>query len=212
MEEILKPTVFGWGIFDAGTTVERDTCPFHRKWYGMVARGYSKLFKEKRPTYKLVSVNEQWKYFTNFMQWMKMQPWEGLDLDKDILVVGNKEYGPDTCCFVPQYINKLLNTRQNISGNVLPLGVCIKASTACAVNIYVAQCRVDGDKGRHLGRFPSSTLAHAAWQLAKASAIKCAVTKYRLEPSYRKDVEDALQLRAEMLRDDYANQRETFSL
>ena len=137
---------------------------------------------------------------------------ERLQLDKDILVIGNKEYGSKTCCFVPQYINKLLNINQNNTGKVLPLGVCIKVRTACAVNIYVAQCRVDGDKGRHIGRFPSAMLAHAAWQLAKANAIKCAVIKYRLEPSYRKDVEDALQLRAEMLQDDHANHRETFSL
>lgn len=209
VEEILKPTVHGWGINDIPST---ERCPFYAKWRGMIVRGYSEALKQKRPTYRGVYINDEWKYLSAFKDWMQHQLWEGLQLDKDILVIGNKEYGSKTCCFVPQYINKLLNINQNNTGKVLPLGVCIKVRTACAVNIYVAQCRVDGDKGRHIGRFPSAMLAHAAWQLAKANAIKCAVIKYRLEPSYRKDVEDALQLRAEMLQDDHANHRETFSL
>jgi hypothetical protein len=37
-----------------------------------------------------------------------------MDLDKDILVKGNKIYSPETCIFVPQRINKLIIKSDNI--------------------------------------------------------------------------------------------------
>jgi hypothetical protein len=214
MEKLLKPLIYGWGINDADYSTNRNygRCPYFSRWHGVVERGHSETFKEKCPSTRLSSVNEVWKHFLVFKAWMETQIWEGLDLDKDILIVGNKEYGPEACAFVPQYINKLLNTGPVPVGVGLPIGVCVKANYAASVNIYVAQCRIEGETNRHVGRFPTPELAHAAWQLAKANAIESAISKYRLEPCFRQDVANALQLRADNLRDDHANNRETFSL
>lgn len=44
------------------------------------------------------------------------------NLDKDILVRGNKEYNTDFCVFVPNALNKLLTRRQNFRGDC-PIGV-----------------------------------------------------------------------------------------
>ncbi len=43
-----------------------------------------------------------------FKKWMETQDYKGKQLDKDILVFGNKEYSPDKCIFVSPYINSLL--------------------------------------------------------------------------------------------------------
>ena len=48
--------------------------------------------------------------------------WEGLHLDKDILIPGNKIYGPNACMFIPQDINKLLVDREAARG-LYPQGV-----------------------------------------------------------------------------------------
>lgn len=210
MNQPLEILVYGWGVYD-GPPIKKNDCLFYTKWYSVVERGYSPTFKAKTPTYETVTVNNEWRHFSNFKLWMDEQPaYVNMHLDKDILVMGNKEYGSDTCCFVPQYINKLLNTNRNSKINGLPLGVCI--SRGSTTNTYVAQCRIDGNKGRHIGTFSSTELAHRAWQLAKIVAIESAILKYMLEPCYRQDVANAIYLRAEMLRDDHANNRETFSL
>lgn len=44
-------------------------------------------------------------------------------LDKDLLVKGNKEYGETTCLFLPPELNLLLTTRKAKRGD-LPIGVC----------------------------------------------------------------------------------------
>jgi hypothetical protein len=214
MEETLKPTIYGWGIKDVDyvTYTNGAYCPYYLKWRSLIERGHSEKCKEKHPTYQEVSVNLAWKYLSTFKTWMEKQYWEGCDLDKDILVKGNKEYGPTTCVFVPQHINKLLNVSQQNSS--YPIGVSVKDCSGRGVNPYVAQCRDFWavDKSRHLGRFPTALDAHRAWQLAKADVIEAAILRYMLEPCYRQDVANAIYLRAEMLRDDHANHRETFSL
>lgn len=80
-------------------------------WSSMFQRSYSKKFHLKNPTYKNCSVDKRWHNFQNFAtDYERMYPKNAIEkfhLDKDILVPGNKIYGPDTCCFVPKEINDL---------------------------------------------------------------------------------------------------------
>ena len=87
---------------DEGVKGERRiwTCPYYSRWMNMLTRCYSDKFQEGNPTYKGCYVAEEWKTFSNFKEWMVTQEWEGLELDKDILFVGNREYGPEKCVFV----------------------------------------------------------------------------------------------------------------
>jgi len=122
-------TVFGIGYIGVGkytTSLNNKPNKVYQTWYSIMRRSYSKIFKEKNKSYHNVIVCDEWHNFQNFAQWFEenyntsyMQNWE---LDKDILVKGNKVYSPSTCCFVPQEINKVFTLRQSCRGK-LPLGV-----------------------------------------------------------------------------------------
>lgn len=104
MEWNRKP-VFGVGINDIpeytkGTKV-------YLVWKSMLARCYSPYTRRTNPAYEGCSVCEEWLTLSNFRKWFEENYREGCQLDKDILIPGNKEYSPSACCFVPQEINKL---------------------------------------------------------------------------------------------------------
>lgn len=110
-----RKLIAGVGINDADyqTTPVVDgkqiVCPIYRKWAAIFERCYSEVFQKKHPTYIGCTVDERWHSFMAFREWVLAQPeWEGLHLDKDLLVPGNKIYGPDTCLFISSFINSSL--------------------------------------------------------------------------------------------------------
>lgn len=106
----------------------------YRRWVGIFNRCYSEKYLEKRPTYIGCSVDEEWKYFSSFQKWFIENDVEGYQLDKDILVQGNKIYGPKFCCFVPSQINSLFTKRDSARGDCV-LGVqCVKRKDVNHVN------------------------------------------------------------------------------
>lgn len=96
-------------------------------WKEMIRRCYSEKFLLINKTYIGCSVDEKWHNFQNFSEWFyseKSGYLEGYVLDKDILIKGNKIYGPDTCCFVPSQINSLFTKRIKTDKiDNLPVGV-----------------------------------------------------------------------------------------
>lgn len=93
-------------------------------WIGMIRRVYKPNIK--RPTYKNVTVCEEWHNFQNFAEWFHknydeetMKDWH---LDKDLLSSDIKIYSPSTCCFIPPCLNTLIskkaknNSRKTKSG------------------------------------------------------------------------------------------------
>ena len=99
-----------------------------RKWRSMIRRCYNKRTQEDSPSYVGCSVHDDWLLFSNFKKWFD-ENWcarynSSYHLDKDILVKGNRVYGPDTCCFVPKVLNLMVNDGGK-KKNGLPLGVCM---------------------------------------------------------------------------------------
>ena len=115
--------------------------------------------------YQDCSVCPEWRYFMDFRAWMMMQDWKGKQLDKDLLVPGNKIYSPDTCIFVTSQLNTLLNNRRNDRGE-WPLGV----SWHKQHKKFRATCGING-KSKHLGYFDTSEEASHAYIKAKYSHI-----------------------------------------
>jgi hypothetical protein len=93
-------------------------------WYSMIHRCYDSDCKEHK-YYKDCIVCDEWLSFKNFERWFMENYIEGYQLDKDILVKENRVYSPETCCFVPQEINKVIITKKTRKNkqNKLPLGV-----------------------------------------------------------------------------------------
>jgi len=119
-----KPTVYGWGILGSGSTDD----PAYNTWKAMVRRCYCEQpdFMVRNKSYSTCSVDEVWRYFTNFKIWWESNYIKGFVLDKDIksLGVAVKVYSPDTCMYVPVEINRIVVERNSSSGDSkLPTGV-----------------------------------------------------------------------------------------
>ena len=108
------PTVFSVGYRGVGNfeaTIKGKDTPVYVKWHSMLQRAYCPLYKEKFPTYKNVTVVADWHNFQNFAGWVDSQSVKDIknyDLDKDLKIIGNKEYSAEACTFVPAAINGAL--------------------------------------------------------------------------------------------------------
>jgi hypothetical protein len=132
-------------------------CPFYRKWTAMLSRCYNENYSAKRISYEGCSVVEEWHLFSNFKAWMEQQDWEGKQLDKDILCVGNKVYGPETCVFVDRKVNVFIIDRAAARGE-WPIGVYFNNGA------FQSRCKsVTTNTFEYLGRFKTPEEAHAVW-------------------------------------------------
>lgn len=161
----------------------------YKLWFGMIRRCYNTRPFEK--TYEECFVCNEWLDFSNFKNWIsdkKNGYSEAYQLDKDIIVKGNKVYSPKTCCFVPMELNKLLTKRHNYRG-ALPIGVSIymqneKILYKSSISKYHKQV--------HLGYFATPIEAFNAYKTAKEKYIKELAKKYFQEGKITDKVYNAL--------------------
>lgn len=172
------PSLYGVGFTDTPCKIEPR---LHSIWNGMFSRCYNPNYHKKYVSYQDCEVAGDFKYLSKFISWAKLQKGynhTGYQLDKDILIKGNKVYSEDTCCFVPKDLNTLLTHRRKDKG-LYPVGVSYKPR----INKYIAQIsrfkRVD-----HLGCFETPELAFLAYKKAKEDYIKEAAELYKeqIEP------------------------------
>ncbi len=158
-----KRKVFGVGINDIK---EPSKSPYYQRWYSMLRRCYSKLTVAYAPTYSGCYVYQDWLKISNFKSWMLQQDWEGKQLDKDILVIGNKEYHPDKCVFVDSCINSLVL----VSGNNRYADGVHENRGRLLVGIHDPFLK----RKVNLGYYPydQEILAHDRWKAEKRSFIE----------------------------------------
>jgi hypothetical protein len=142
------------------------TCPYYQKWSDMLRRCYCKKSQNKRPTYIGCTVTPEWFYLSNFIRWVDSQPnrdWENCQLDKDLLIEGNKCYSPDSCAFVSKGLNLFIINSEAHRG-----GYLIGVSYHKATGRLIAQCRDPFKvKTKYIGSFNTEMEAHKAWQARK---------------------------------------------
>ena len=148
----------------------------YKKWSHMMTRCYSENYQNKMPTYKGCTVSEEWKDFDSFYEdFIKIPNSNRLDyeLDKDILVRGNRVYSKNTCCMIPRKINALMFKPKK--DTKLPTGI-----TRCHYNpkIYIATISLKG-KNISLIRTKNLDEAFQAYKKAKEAEIKRVAEAHR---------------------------------
>ncbi len=163
------PAILGVGYIGVGKYKASDDNKKHNKiyltWYCMFQRCYSELHQIKAKTYKDCSVVEEWHNFQNFAQWYENNYVEGFELDKDILVKGNKMYSPKTCCFILKEINNVFkgSKQGKFTRGVNAAGNKFRASY----------------QSKHIGSYSTPEQAFQAYKTAKEKHIKEVAEKYK---------------------------------
>jgi hypothetical protein len=171
---VYKKDVYGFGVNDMLNTRGEK---FYNTWISMLKRCYDAKFHKKNPTYMGCYVCDEWKYLSKFKKWFDANYIGGYELDKDILIQGNKVYSPDTCCFVPRSINACVNYTKK-SKKEHPTGVFDSTS-----GLYYAIIRKNG-KNKIIGSYETREDAFDAYKREKKLWIKKLANKYKktLEP------------------------------
>lgn len=142
-------------------------------WNGMKARC------GRHPAYLDCTVG--FESIDHFKSWAVQQIGfnDKFELDKDILVKGNRVYSAETCVFVPIEVNSLLsNCYKAKNRGKYPVGVCYNKGSRS----FVAQMGNGEDK--YLGSFPTVEEAFEAYKKAKEVRIKELAEKWkdRIDP------------------------------
>lgn len=139
----------------------------------MSAKKHWKVLKHRlkhRSAYANCRLCEEWEDFANFEKFYNDNCRnEDFVLDKDLLVQGNRTYGPEYCRFIPHHVNVLFNTHQANRGN-LPVGVYFD-TTAKRSEPYKATLSFSG-RNIALGYFSTPEEAFEVYRKAKLNRVK----------------------------------------
>jgi len=157
--------VYGVGVNDSDYVT--NVCPYYSVWANALRRCFSTKYQQEKPTYQGCTFEESWKTFSVFKAWMEQQDWQGKALDKDLLVQGNKHYGPNTCIFITPALNNLLTLRANDRG-AYPVGVSSYVTKGC--RYFKASCSLHAQR-KTVGTFKTVQEASDCYKAAKLGHI-----------------------------------------
>ena len=185
-------------IGEIGTILGNEKA--YETWSGMLKRCYTPCHDRDMMAYKDSEVCEEWHNFTNFLKWYNSNFYsldkEMMNLDKDIIIKGNKTYSPETCIFAPQRINKLFLTEKNIRGGcVLGVHKIKKNNNGDILYRSMISCN-DGISERttiHCGCFETEIESFNAYKKTKESYIKQVADEYKSKyPNFPQKLYDAM--------------------
>lgn len=166
----IKALVYGVGINDSNFPVsmrlgnKRCVHRAYEAWHGMMARCYSSYRQRKYPSYVGCMVDEGWLTFSNFYSWWKENYKEEWQVDKDLLVPGNKVYSSQTCTYIPQDLNTFTVGNDRSRGE-WPIGVSLNKKSG----LFMSMISLGDNKHKYLGSFNDPYDAHAAWHAEKVT-------------------------------------------
>lgn len=140
------------------------------RWGNMMRRcRQGSAFQSKNPSYIGCSTSDTFADFQLFTDWHVRQVGYGASnyqLDKDILLAGNRVYSGDVCVLVPSQLNNFLLDHRGARGK-WPQGVCYNTQNGK----FVAQ--ISGDsKRKHLGYYFTVDAAEEAYKIAKEAEAR----------------------------------------
>ena len=177
LKDRMIPSVYGVGYlggnFELKTYCNGKKCPIYDVWFRMMERCYSKKVHGRFPSYIGCHVSDDFKDYSKWRAWYDDYQYkhDGWQLDKDLLIKGNKTYSIETCVFLPKEINSMLTHRKKSKGDY-PIGVMLEKGK------FRAMICTNGI-GRRLGSFDSVTEAFNAYKEAKESYIKEIANKWK---------------------------------
>ena len=179
VKDRLSPSVCGVGVLGTKcpTKISGVRTKEYALWCSMLERCYSDVYKNKYPTYEGCEVSDKFKSYEYFYEWCQNQIGFGVDgfeLDKDLLIKGNKVYNESTCIFIPQEINSLLIKSTASRGQHL-LGVYWHNASKA----FIARVNKGKGKQKHLGYFKTEVEVFNTYKTAKESFIKEQAEKFK---------------------------------
>lgn len=152
--------IAGVGVNDDGT---KSASMIYMRWSSLLNRCYNENQQARNPSYIGCSVCDEWLSISNFKAWLTQdKEWFLKDIDKDLLVKGNKVYSPDTCVLVDGIVNRFMVGSTSNRGKY-PLGVNLASKDK-----FSAHCSNPFTKLKEfLGYFSTPNEAHQAWKKRK---------------------------------------------
>jgi len=157
-------------------------------WNGIYNRYYKADGRTYGRCYDEATMCDSWlNNRDSFVEWYMNNyyecDYESMDIDKDLLVPGNKHYSPETCCILPQTLNVMLSnckkhrSRKGINYNMdLPLGVRYDDR----VQVYYGQIRPFGhDESVKLSYWEMPEQAFEEYKRFKQADIIIMAAKYK---------------------------------
>ena len=178
-----SPSVCSVGIVGTKypSTINDVKTKEYELWRGMLTRCYSDTYQKRQPTYEGCEVSENFKCYEYFYEWCNKQigfcgdeNGNPFQLDKDLLVKGNKVYSESTCVFIPREINQVLVKRTASRGEHL-IGVSWDKTT----NAFRAMVSKGKGKSERLGIFKTELEAFNAYKKAKEDFVKEQANKWK---------------------------------
>lgn len=171
VKNLYCPSVLGIGYIGCGEYPQTEggkLTKIYRDWYNMIKRAYCPKLHDFAPTYIGCTVHPDWHNFQVFAKWYSDNPYSdlGYQLDKDILVRGNKVYSPETCCFVPRELNSLFCNSARTRGGY-PVGVSYRKNSGK----FFVRLKYFGVE-KSLGYYKTPEEASAAYVVAKEAYVK----------------------------------------
>lgn len=174
-----KNLVYGVGDIGIGKFKSRQSrtkmSRSYTLWVEMLRRCYSLKEQEKNKTYSECSVSLDWHNYQTFAEWFENQiDGENFQLDKDLLLKGNKIYSQENCCLIPPEINSFLNKRKRCRGN-LPVGVSWDKRSGK----YLSQGNFKGFSKKFIGKYDTKEEAFVKYKERKESHAKFLAEKFK---------------------------------
>ena len=168
VKDMMFPNVFERGYLGEGKHKAfangKDT-KVYKTWQGMFQRCYSEAYLSKKPSYRGCSVDPRWYNFQVFGDWFDEHfPKDGgnYQLDKDLIITGNKVYSPEACVFVSPALNAFLTDCARARGGERVRGCHTKQGS------YATMCMnpFTGEQ-EYLGTYETEEESHQTWRKKK---------------------------------------------